>query len=71
MGIIVMAKMWEEMTQAEKIEDLRKDMKATMATLNAWMDQTRRLGEFHNDLMKKVSEVSKVVEALTAHPKKA
>jgi hypothetical protein len=66
-----MAKKWEEMTQAEKIEDLRNDMKATMAALNAWTDQTRQLGVFHNDLMRKVSEVSEAVRVLAAQTKQA
>lgn len=29
-----MAKLWEEMSQAEKIEDLRRDIKAIMASVN-------------------------------------
>jgi hypothetical protein len=64
-----MAKTWEQMTEAEKIEDLRNDMKNTMATVNSWIAQQRRLGEYHNDLMKKVSEVSAAVQALAARPK--
>jgi hypothetical protein len=64
-----MSKTWEQMTEAEKIEDLRNDMKNTMATVNSWIAQQRRLGEYHNDLMKKVSEVSAAVQALAARPK--
>ena len=64
-----MAKQWGDMNQAEKIEDLRKDMKATMAVVNAWADQTRQLGVSYNELMKKVSEVAGAVQALAAQPK--
>ena len=64
-----MEKQWEEMTQEEKIEDLRRDMKKTMDTVNAWIAQTQQLGAFHNDLMKKVSEVSKLVESLAGRTK--
>ena len=64
-------KTWEKMTQAEKIEDLRTDMKATMATVNSWIEQQKRLGEFHNDLMKKVSEVSEAVRVLAERTKQA
>ena len=64
-----MSKKWEDMTPAEKIEDLRRDMKATMATVNAWMDQTKQLGVFHNDLMKKVSEVAAAVQTLVERTK--
>ena len=64
-----MAKTWEQMTEAEKIEDLRNDMKNTMATVNSWIAQQKRLGEYHNDLMKKVSEVSAAVQALAGRSK--
>jgi hypothetical protein len=50
---IMPEKTWEQMTQAEKIEDLRNDMKATMATVNSWIERQKRLGEFHNELMTK------------------
>jgi hypothetical protein len=63
------AKTWEQMTQSEKIEDLRSDMKTTMTTVNMWIDQQKRLGEYHNDLMKKVSEVSEAVRVLAGIPK--
>lgn len=64
-----MAKTWEQMTQAEKIEDLRHDLKNTMTAVNSWAAQQKRLGEYHNDLMKKVSEVSAAVQALAAQSK--
>ena len=48
-----MAKNWEEMTQAEKIEDLRTDIKTTMATVNAWIDNQKILETHHRDLMTK------------------
>jgi hypothetical protein len=61
-----MTKKWEDLTQAEKIEDLRRDMLATMATVNSWIAQQKQLGAFHNDLMRKVSEVSEAVRVLEA-----
>jgi len=61
-----MLKTWEQMTDKEKIEDLRRDMKNIMDTVNVWIENQRQLGQLHNDLMKKVSEVSEAVRILTA-----
>lgn len=63
-----MAKKWEDLTQTEKIEDLRRDMLTTMAMVNLWIEHQKRLGEFHHDLMTKhdvtSNRVSEVSEAL-------
>ena len=68
-----MSKRWEQMAQAEKIEDLRKDMKETMATVNLWINQIRQNGEAHNALYNShkqtsnlASEVAAAVRALEA-----
>ena len=53
-----MAKTWEQMTQSEKIEDLRSDIKRIMESINGLSEQQRRLGEFHHDLMTKHSATS-------------
>jgi hypothetical protein len=45
-----LAKSWEQLTQAEKIEDLRSDMKKVMGTINAWMESHRILAEGHGIL---------------------
>ena len=66
-----MSKAWDQMTQPEKIEELRRDLLNTMATVNSWITSQQQLGAFHNDLMHKHSataqltgEVAKVVEVL-------
>ena len=66
-----MPKTWDQMTPAEKIEDLRRDMLSTMATVNQWVHNQQQLGAYHNDLMHKhtatsnlASEVAAAVKAL-------
>lgn len=57
-----MAKTWEEMTAAEKIEDLRRDILKTMQTVNAWAQSQRELGQDHHRLSNFVSEVAEAVK---------
>ena len=66
-----MPKTWDQMTPAEKIEDLRRDMLSTMATVNQCVHNQQQLGAYHNDLMHKhaatsslASEVAAAVRAL-------
>jgi predicted nucleic acid-binding protein len=56
-----MAKIWVEMTQAEKIEDLRKDVLTIMGTVNTWVLAQQQLGGFHHDLVRKYSATSHTV----------
>lgn len=53
-----MDKKWEDLTQEEKIEDLRKDMKTTMATVSAWIKEQQTVGASHNSLMNKHTETA-------------
>ena len=73
-----MPKTWEQMTIAEKVDDLRNDMKTTMATVNDWIVQQRANEASHNALLQKherlvnhLSEVAKAVEVLEAKAAKA
>ena len=61
-----MAKTWEQMTQAEKIEDLRRDV---VRLFDAYNDLSRRLtaGSAHLGQVATVaSEAARVVEGLKA-----
>ena len=51
-----MAKPWEQMTEAEKIEELRNNVLALASRVNTWVDNQKRLGEFHNALKTKFDE---------------
>lgn len=59
-----MAKTWEEMTDPERIQDLRKDMKETMATVNSLAQSLRQLGADHNRVSNLLSEVANAVKEL-------
>ncbi len=39
-----MPKTWEEITQGEKIEELRRDILKTMEAVNLWIAEQRQLG---------------------------
>lgn len=59
-----MAKVWDEMSDSEKIEDLRRDVVAIMGHINSWTAQIQQIGADHNRLSNLVSEVAKAVEKL-------
>jgi hypothetical protein len=59
-----MPKTWEQMTTEEKVEDLRRDMKRTMETVNLWIEQQRQLRQSHDDLMKQHKETANQVSQL-------
>jgi hypothetical protein len=40
-----MAKPWEQMTEAEKIEELRNNVLALTSRVNTWVDNQKRLGD--------------------------
>jgi len=65
-----MAKTWGKMTEAEKIEDLRNDVKTIMATVNHWIQQQQQLGVFHHDLMTKHTGTSNLLSEVAATVKK-
>jgi len=57
-----MDKTWDQMTAAEKIEELRRDMLNTMQTVNAWVQSQRDLGQDHHRLSNFVNEVAEAVK---------
>jgi hypothetical protein len=57
-----MAKTWEQMTQAEKIEDLRRDVKAIFEALNELALGQRALGQRLDSAASLALEVSKKVD---------
>lgn len=59
-----MDKKWDQMTSAEKIEDLRRDMLTTMQTVNVWVQSQRDLGQGHHRLSNFVNEVAEAVKKL-------
>lgn len=60
-----MPKTWEKMTQAEKIEDLRRDVKAIFQHLNDLQASQSKLGHRLDDVFSLASEAAKKVESLT------
>jgi len=57
-----MDKTWDQMTAAEKIEDLRRDMLRTMQTVNAWTQSQAALGQDHHRLSNFVNGVAEAVK---------
>lgn len=53
-----MNKKWADLSESEKIEELRKDMLRTMRMVNSWVGHARELGELHNSLTKQHTETS-------------
>ncbi|HUZ91526.1 MAG TPA: hypothetical protein VMU78_06465 [Methylocella sp.] len=60
-----MDKTWEKMTQTEKIEDLRKDVKAIFQHLNDLQASQSNLGHRLDGVFSLASEAAKKVERLT------
>lgn len=66
-----MAKNWKELTQAEKIEDLRQDVERIFGLLTDMVNGQRSLAAKHRGTVTKLNEVAKAVEALEkAQPRK-
>jgi hypothetical protein len=59
-----MPKTWEQMTQPEKIEDLRRDVKAIFEVLNELASGQRALGQRLDSAASLALEVSKKVDRL-------
>jgi hypothetical protein len=59
-----MAKNWDDLTQSEKIEDLRKDVKAIFGHLNELSESQRALNQRLESAVNLASEVAKKVAAL-------
>lgn len=56
---------WNDLSQEEKISELRKDIVRTMETVKSWIAQQQQLGEYHNTLTKKHAETaSRLSQAL-------
>jgi hypothetical protein len=60
-----MPKTWVELTESEKIEDLRKDVEKIFGVLNALIADVRNNHARINGLDTKLSEVSGAVSRLT------
>jgi hypothetical protein len=70
-----MPKKWDELSQPEKIEELRRDMLRIYDAFNALASDVGRTWSFTRETSAKLSAVAKAVEALedrlpTARPKK-
>lgn len=59
-----MDKKWEEMTQAEKVEDLRKDVKRIFQVLNELHSEQSALSHRVTGAASLASELAKKVERL-------
>jgi Ni,Fe-hydrogenase III large subunit len=59
-----MPKNWEEMTEAEKIEDLRKDVKTIFQHLNSITESQRQITHRLDQIGSLANEVYKKVERL-------
>ena len=59
-----MAKKWDDLSQSEKIEDLRRDMLRIYEAVNALASDVGRTWSFTRETSAKLSEVAKAVEAL-------
>lgn len=59
-----MPKTWEQMTQAERIEDLRNDIKTIFSTLNEIRTEQQNLAFRLNGAVSLVSEVADAVKKL-------
>jgi hypothetical protein len=51
-----MARTWEQMTEPEKIEELRNNVLALTSRVNTWVDNQKRLSEYHNELKTEIDE---------------
>jgi hypothetical protein len=61
-----MAKTWEQMTQAEKIEDLRRDVLMLIDALNGTRRSSAILANHIDDAKNKANAASKAVAELQA-----
>jgi hypothetical protein len=59
-----MPKTWEQLSQSEKIEDLRRDMLRIYSAVNALATDVGRTWSFTRETSAKLSEVAKAVGAL-------
>jgi archaellum component FlaC len=59
-----MAKNWNEMSYAEKCEDLRKDIKRLFEAVNSITGEVTFLRGNQNEMRSTLSEVAKAVEKL-------
>jgi len=57
-----MAKRWEDLTQAEKIEDLHREVKSVITTVN---EHGSQLTQIHGQL----NQLAEKLKDLTAHPR--
>ena len=64
-------KTWQELTPAEKIEDLRRDVQKLFDVVNALSDDLRRTWNHSQKNEAKLSEVSKGVATLEGRLPKA
>jgi hypothetical protein len=60
-----MAKAWDELTQPEKIEDLRNDVKAIFAQLHDLIETQSQLGLRRDNALGLLSDVSMTVKTQT------
>jgi uncharacterized protein YoxC len=60
-----MPKAWLELTESEKIEDLRKDVEKLFGVLNALIADVRNNHARINEINTKMTEVSEAVSRLT------
>jgi hypothetical protein len=56
-----MAKMWEDLTQAEKIEDLRQDVKRIFNVLHGWESS---IGDRFGREQTKIAELAQRISVL-------